>query len=114
MLTCRPRISNSEPPARFFASSEWTSSSLKSQGIETRLASQPRSAAVTTTPAPRISHCSRTARALARLAHAPALGEGERRTDQRQVREGLREVAELPAADGVVLLGEEPDVVSEV
>ena len=60
MLTWRPRISNSEPFARFLASSEWTSSSLNSQGMAIRLASHPRSAAVTTIPPPRISQLART------------------------------------------------------
>jgi hypothetical protein len=60
MLTWRPRISNQEPSARFFASSEWTSSSLKSHGIAIRPASQPRIAAVTRIPAPRMTQLART------------------------------------------------------
>ena len=33
--------------------------------------------------------------------------------DERQVSEGLREVAELTARDGVVLLGEQPEIVRQ-
>src|SRR4029077_18252158 len=51
---------------------------------------------------------------LVRLAHAPALREGEGRSDERQVREGLREVPELPLRDRVVLLGQQADVVAQV
>src|SRR5438093_4385009 len=43
-----------------------------------------------------------------------ALAEDERRLDQREVRERLRKVAELAPGDGVVLLGEEADVVAQV
>src|SRR5579859_5576353 len=103
MLTCRPRISNSEPFARFFASSEWTSSSLNSHGIAIRPASHPRSAAVTTIPAPTISQPSRTRPTLSgplvRLAHAPALRDGQGRDDQGEVRERLRKVPELALGD---------------
>ena len=49
-----------------------------------------------------------------RFAHVSALTDRERRADEREVGERLREVAELPAGDGVVLLGEQPDVVAEV
>ena len=63
MFTWRPRISNSDPSARFFASSEWTSSSLNSQGIAIRLASQPRIAAVTRMPTARIAQPARTGEA---------------------------------------------------
>ena len=51
---------------------------------------------------------------LARCSHAAALGEGHGRTDEREVRERLREVPELTPRDGVVLLGEQADVVAEV
>ena len=34
------------------------------------------------------------------------------RVDQREVRERLREIAELAAAAGIVFLGEQPDVVA--
>jgi hypothetical protein len=37
----------------------------------------------------------------------------ERRVHEREVRERLREVPELTARDGVVLLGEQADVVRE-
>ena len=37
----------------------------------------------------------------------------ERRVHEREVRERLREVAEQPLRDGVVLLGEQADVVRE-
>ena len=40
--------------------------------------------------------------------------ERDRRVDEREVRERLREVAELPARSRVVLLGEQADVVAEV
>src|SRR5438093_13644001 len=43
-----------------------------------------------------------------------AFAEDERRLDQREVRERLRKVAELAPGDGVVLLGEEADVVAQV
>jgi aryl-alcohol dehydrogenase-like predicted oxidoreductase len=59
-LTCRPRISNSDPSARFFASSEWMSSSLNSQGVETRPASQALMPEVTRIPAARTNQCNRT------------------------------------------------------
>jgi hypothetical protein len=45
---------------------------------------------------------------------AAALLEGHGRPDQCEVRERLREVAELPPGDRVVLLGEEADVVAEI
>ena len=63
MFTSRPRISNSDPFARLFASSEWTSSSLNSHGIAIRLASHPRIAAVTRMPTARIAQPARTAEA---------------------------------------------------
>ncbi len=63
MFTWRPRISNSEPSARFFASSEWISSSLNSHGIAIRLASHPRIAAVTRMPPARMAQPARTAEA---------------------------------------------------
>src|SRR5947208_2637624 len=43
-----------------------------------------------------------------------AFAEDERGLDQREVRERLRKVAKLAAGDGVVLLGEEADVVAQI
>ena len=43
-----------------------------------------------------------------------SLGEVHRGVDQRNMEEGLGEIAQLPTGHGVVLLGQEPDVVAEV
>ena len=53
-------------------------------------------------------------RASLGASHALALADRYRRADERQVSECLGEVPELPAGHGVVLLGEEPDVVPEI
>src|SRR5205085_2059228 len=51
---------------------------------------------------------------ISRVLQRPALAEREGRLDQGEVRERLGEVAELAQGDGVVLLGEEAEVVAKV
>jgi hypothetical protein len=41
-------------------------------------------------------------------------GEAMAGIDQGHVREGLREVAELAAAHGVVFLGQQPDIIPQI
>ena len=56
----------------------------------------------------------RSGRAGSAASHALALADRDRCADEREVRERLGEVPELPAGHRVVLLGEEPDVVAEI
>ena len=53
-------------------------------------------------------------RASLGASHALALADRYCCADEREVSECLGEVPELPARHGVVLLGEEPDVVTEI
>src|SRR5713226_10349981 len=66
--------------------------------------------------APRASLWSRSSRdgSLTRMSHPAALAEDDRGIDERKMCERLREVAELPVRDRVVLLGEQTDVAAQV
>src|SRR5215212_4826199 len=53
-------------------------------------------------------------RSSATASQGPTLAQDERRIDQRQVRERLGEVPKLSVRNGVVLLGEQAQLIAEI